>query len=214
MTTTYSYAVLPAPGDFANQAVNEDSLAAEIAASNPAISSAQLEAIRTTESEDGATKTCLIDFDADLSAGDQTQLDAIVAAHTGAPPTKICFHASSKLLEGEVAITNPSGFDVLGGVVTTPDFFTATLAACLGRLVGSCKAQGAGAELRLVEDGTTVLGTFAIPDSSGAWQQMQWFTSTPPSAGTHTYTIEGKLGAATSAAARFTSLSLLEVVPV
>jgi hypothetical protein len=213
MTTTYSYAVLPAPGDFPNQAVNEDKLTAAIAASDPAISSAQLEAIRTAEDEETAAVTCMIDFDGDLSAGDQTQLDAIVAAHDGQPPTKICFHASSKLLEGEAAITNPSGFDVLGGVVTTPDFFTANLAACLGRMVGSCKATGEGAELRLVEDGATVLGTFAITDSSGAWGQMQWFTSTPPSAGTHTYTIEGKLNGATSAAARFTSLSLLEVVP-
>jgi hypothetical protein len=210
--TTYQFAVLPAPGDFLNQAVNLDKLTAAIAASDPAISSAQLSGISTSEDEEAAEVTCSIVFDGELSAGDQTQLDVIVAAHDGQPPTKIVFHASSKLLEGEVALTNPSGFDVLGGVVTTPDFFTAILAACLGRIVGSYKAVGAGAELRLVEDGATVLGTFEIPDSSGAWQQMQWFTSTPPSAGTHTYTVEGKLNGATSAAVRFTSLSLLEVV--
>ena len=210
--TVYQFSVLPAPGDFLNQAVNLDKLTAAIAASNPAISSAQLVGISTDEDEETAAVTCSIDFDGELSAGDQTQLDAIVAAHNGQPSTKICFHASSKLLEGEVALTNPSGFDVLGGVVTTPDFFTAILAACLGRIVGSYRAVGAGAELRLVEDDETVIGTFEIPDSSGAWQQMQWFSSTPPSAGTHTYTIEGKLNGATSAAVRFTSLSLLEVV--
>lgn len=208
MTTTYQFAVLPAPGDFPNQAVNEDKLKAQILAAELAV---QLEQIRTSCNEDGTTCTCSVDFAAELSQAEQDQLDAVVAAHDGAPPTSIKFHAASKLVEAEVALTNPSGFDVLGGVVTTPSFFTATLAACLGRIVGKCKAQGDGAELRLVEDGTTVMGTFTIPDSADAWQNMQWFTTTPPTAGTHEYTIEGKLNGATSAAVRFTSLSLLEV---
>jgi hypothetical protein len=39
---------------------------------------------------------------------------------------------------------------------------------------------------------------------------MQWFSSTPGSEGTHEYTLEVKLGTATSGSIRYTSMSLLE----
>lgn len=204
----YSYAHT----DFANDLFNEDALEQQVAAD--ATITTALSYIKSSESVDGngdptGNFTVKFGFPTDLSSGEQDALDALVAAHTGAPPTKVKFHASSTILHEEVNITE-SDWTTMGGVVTTPEFFCPTVACLKARIVGSYNTNGSGAELRIVEDGTTVLGTFALPDSSQAWAQMQWFTTTAPSAGTHEYTIEAKLGAATAAKVRFVSMSLLE----
>jgi hypothetical protein len=204
----YSYAHT----DFANDIFDEDALKQQVDA-NGTITT-ELSYIKSAESvdEDGnptGNFTVVFGFPTDLTGGEETALDALVAAHDGAPPTKVRFHASSTILHDEANITE-SDWTTIGGVVTTPEFFCPTVACLKARIIGSYNTNGTGAELRIVEDGTTVLGSFELPDSSQAWAQMQWFTTTPPTSGTHEYTIEGKLGTATSAKVRFVSMSLLE----
>lgn len=193
--------------DFANDLFNEDKLKQEIAA-NESISTA-LDYIKSSEDVESGATTVTFGFPTDLSAGEQTALDVLVAAHDGAPPTQVRFHASSSIIGGEANITE-ADWTVLGGVVTTPEFFCPAVQCLKARIVGSLNTDGEGAELRIVEDGTTVLGSFVMPDSSQAWAQMQWFTTVSPSSGTHEYTIEAKLNGATSAKMRFVSMSLLE----
>jgi len=151
-------------------------------------------------------------FASTLSGGDETTFDGLVAAHDGVASTSIQFHAASKLVEGDLAITEDASWQCLGGAVTTPDFFSSNIAAMIGRITGRYKTDGSTVELRMVEDGTTALGTTTLPDTASAWATMQWMASTAPSAGTHEYTLEGRLNGSTSASVKFCSVSLLEVV--
>jgi len=197
---------------FANDTWNEDRLKEEVAV-NVNITTA-LNTIKSNEALDGDGKptgnfTVSFIFPTDLSGDEQTALNALVASHTGLPPTKCKFHASSTIIGKEEVITG-SEWTVLGGVVTTPQFFCPCLTGIKARIVGSYKADGGGSQIRIVEDGTTVLGSFALPGTSNQWTQMQWFTTVVPSEGTHEYTIEAILGSAGSAAVRYVSMSLLE----
>jgi hypothetical protein len=198
--------------DFANDIFNEDALEQQVAAD--AGITTELSGVKSAEGVDEngeptGTFTVSFIFPTDLAAGEQTALDALVAAHDGSPPTLCKFHASSTIIHDEKNITDPD-WAVLGGVVTTPQFFCPTLVGIKARIVGSYKTNGAGAEIRIMEDELTELGSFALPDSSQAWAQMQWFTTTPPSPGTHEYTLEAKLNGASAATVRFISMSLLE----
>jgi hypothetical protein len=136
----------------------------------------------------------------EMTAEEKAQVDGALAV----APT---FLGSSIAVQNEVEVTS-SEFSGVGGIVTTPSFF-GSLASLRCKLIGSYKTTGLGAELRFVEDDTKVMGTFSLPDSSGAWQTMEWFTDVEPSEGTREYILEAKLGAASSAYLRFVSMSLL-----
>jgi hypothetical protein len=204
--TPYNYSI---SGDFPQQKVNGDTLSQEIVASDPPITSAALDPaynIRTKGDD------CAIWFDDPLSAGDQTQLDAIVAAHQGNPPLAVRYHATASLVEERVIVTT-NDWGYLASAVTSPDFFMSDLTKFIGKVVGAFKAIGAGAELRVLEDDDTkVLGSFAIPDSADEWTQMSFYSTALPSAGQHEYIIQGKLDGATSAEIRGTSMTILENV--
>lgn len=204
MTYSYSYELT----EFQNDLVAEDRLKLEIEAT---ISPPPALVGITTRENPGASSTCGVKFAAELDAAQKAALDAIVAAHSGAPVPVPTFRASSTLIGLESEISAVGGFEVLGGVVTTPDFFSPNLAALVSRIVGEYNAIGTGAELRVVEDGGTVLGSLELAEAAD-WTKMQWFTTTPPSAGTHHYTLEGRLNGATSASVRFVSMTLLELV--
>jgi hypothetical protein len=208
MTYAYTYGLT----DFPNDTVDETRLKAEVEA-DPAIATELLSIgawIPDPVEEPGAPATCVVVFAAELASAEKTALDALVAAHSAAPVTCPIFRASSTLVELEKEIVAVGGFEVLAGVVTTPDFFSKNLAALVSRIVGEYRAVGTGAELRVVEDDGTVLGTFSLVPAAD-WTKMQWYTSTAPSAGTHHYTLEGRLNTATSAKVRFVSMSLLEM---
>lgn len=143
---------------------------------------------------------------------------------TTSEPTAVAgppkFHATSKIVDGAdvgtVVIEPGPAWQVLGGVVANPGFFTPNLPKVMGRVVGSVKAVGAGAELQVVEEdpvgGDVVLGTYVVPDSAGAWVVLKFSAMlAAPRAGDHTYRLEGRLNGATSMALRFTSLSMLEL---
>jgi hypothetical protein len=207
MTVEYSYA----DTYFLNDVCNEDSFTAEIVA-NETITT-DLDYVRTSEDEDTGSITVYVGFASTLSSGEEAALDALAAAHTGAAPMVVTWHASSVLTDAEKSITDTDpDWTELGGAVTTPDFFTSNVAACKGRVVGMVKSNGTGAKLRLKEDSTTPSGGFDVPDTSGAWQAMQWFSPDAPTSGTHAYMLEGQLpsSGATAVSVKFVAVSLLE----
>lgn len=155
----------------------------------------------------------VIEFASPLDPSEESALDAVVAAHVGAPTYALIFHASSLAIGNPAAITSDQTWQDLGGVVTTPSFFVSNLNAIIARIVGDARAVGSGAELRLVEDESRVLSPVAlIPDTGGSWGLLPPFNSDqPPSAGQHVYTLQGRLNGANSASLRYTSLTLMEL---
>jgi len=197
--------------DFLNDIFNEDSLKLAIAADENI--ETELSNIKSSENVDTGVITVTFEFPTDLSGDEQTALSALVAAHTGAPPTTIVFHASSVLTDAEASVTDQDpSWTALGGSVTTPNFFTPNLAYCTGRVVGEVKSNGTGGKLRVKEGTATPSGGYNVPDTGGEWELMQWFTPDAPTAGTHKYTLEGQLpsSGATALAVRCVAISLLE----
>lgn len=160
-------------------------------------------------------------------------LDAVIAAHTG-KVKKPRYHDSLRLVGPVVAITTVDTWQDLGSIVTTPGFFTGN-PAVFASLVGSVKADGAGAELRLVQDvghlnangkrrvydGTpaevTVLTStpYAIGDTSDAWEDAEFKTDVAMQLETRNeYRLEGRLGVtgtqATTADVRVMVTALME----
>lgn len=126
------------------------------------------------------------------------------------------FLASSLLVNQEVAITETTNWQILGGVVTNVEFFTKNLSKVIGEMLGSFKTAGTGTELRIVEEATDgseiVVATATLPDYSGAWTVGRVPSAVVPRSGTNTYRLEGRLNGATSAALRFCTISLLETL--
>lgn len=197
--------------DFLNDTFNEDKLTQEIAA-NETITT-ELDFITSTEDVDTGDVTVTFHFPTTLSAGEVTALDSLVAAHDGSPPTQVIWHASSVLTDQESSVSDTTpDWTELGGTVTTPDFFTDNPQNCKGRVVGLVKSNGTGGKLRLKEGDATPSGGYDVPDTSGAWQEMQWFTPDNATAGTHSYILEGQLptSGATQLEVKYVAVSLLE----
>ena len=205
MSVEYSYQA----SAFPNDCFNEDRLKLEVG-SSPSITTT-LDYVRSREDVETHVFTAYLGFASELSTEEQSALDAVVAAHSGAPIPTYIFHASSTLCEGEHEITDAEWI-ILGGVVTTPSFFMADLSKSLARVVGSFKTVGESVELRVCEDGVPMGTPHDLDASADVWATMQWYISGTPSEGTHEYTLEGRLVTATSAAVRFVSMSLLGVV--
>jgi len=190
--------------DFANDVVCEDKLTLEIAGSSIATE-------LTSMSSDEEAGECVLTFVSALSGADETMLDAIVAAHD-AIMSCYRFHAASTLVQGEIAITETSEWQVLGGVVTTPSFFCRDVTKLLARIIGSKKSDGDGLEIRVMENGSTVLASASFDSTSDVWTQVKFYSSTSPGVGTSEYTLQARLNSATSGSVRFFSMSLLEAV--
>lgn len=124
------------------------------------------------------------------------------------------FLASSKLAEGTVKIVSDQDWDLIGGVVTTPDFFLPDLSRALGRVL--CSVNGDGGQLRIIErqeDGTETdlkQPAVEVSDTAGGWKTVRFWMSGVPTNGTNEYRLEGRLNGATGLQVRFVTLSLLE----
>jgi hypothetical protein len=200
--------------DFLYGTFNEDKLTQQIG-SDEAITTTLL-AINSSEivTEGVPTGDFVVSFsfDGDLSVDEKTALDTLVANHDGQPPISYKYHATSSLVEAK-AIVESAEWGYMASAVTTPDFFIANLAMFIGRVIGSYRAVGTGAELRVLEDDEDrILGSFSMADTVGEWSTMQFFSSTPPTHGTHEYILQGRLNGATEAEIRGTSMTILEAV--
>lgn len=157
-------------------------------------------------------------FTAVLSSAEEATLAALVAAHVGTAQIALIFKASVLAVGDEKAILGVTEWEDLGGVVTSPSYFIPDVQKAIARIVGDCRADGAGAELRIIEDGEgtdpprVMSASAPIPDTLGGWQLLPPFnTNQSPSEGQHLYRLQGRLNGATSAAVRYTSLTLMEI---
>lgn len=205
--------------DFANGII-EEKFHAECAAD--ATINQKFEGVTVHEGDD----RCDISIASALTGAEKVQLDALVAAHDGTLQPRLAFHASSKLLGvAGFNITAVDAWEVVDGVITSPDFFVKVLSAVLGRIVGASKVTGIGAKLRVVEKGTGAGGAdrilsdeFDLADTAGSWNTdgIGFNTNAPPSPGQNEYHLEAQLGVtgaqATSAEIRSVSMSLLELL--
>jgi hypothetical protein len=153
-----------------------------------------------------------------LDAGQMATLDALVAAHAGTTETVRRFRTSSLVVLKSQAVSDPTGWDELGGVVTSVDYFVSEVLLASARIVGQYKTTGAGALLRVVEnDGgsqRTVSPELSLPDTAGEWAFLPSFTTDKaPSVGQNLYRLQGKLNTATALSLRYVSMSLMETEP-
>ena len=191
----------------ANDAVDPTSLYSQI--QGAALSSATFEYVSTDSDPTGSgVPTIYVWFDSEPNSADRATLGGIIAAHTGVAAPRVTFHASSKFVESTAAISNDTDWEVLGGVVTSPSFFADDLDSIVGRCTGFCEVTGLGVELRVTENGATMLSSPHALSESGTFQ---FDTDTPPSAGQNVYRLEARLNGATAASVSFVSMSLLEV---
>lgn len=203
--TKYSYSISQ---DFPNQMVNLSTLTQEIVAS--AIVTA-LDHINEDETAD----ECDIWFVDALSAGDQTILDGIVAAHQGNEPYVFQFRASSKVVGSQgKTITSPTEWEDIGGAVTNISFFVADASKAWGRFSGDVKTNGAGAKLRVIRqsDGLVCSADIPIPDTEGEWAIVSFWANQNQPANPDRFVLQGYLNGATSFEVRDYAVSLMELL--
>lgn len=202
--TAYSYTIAAA---FPNARVLPSLLQSEIQES-PAITTA----MRFIDTGGGV---CTIDFAGSLSPAEKAALDGIVSVHPGQTVVPE-FITNTPLIAGDVPITSQDWM-TLGGVVTNVGFFC-PVEQSYGELLGSAKATGAGAQLRLVEDdngdgGGTVVAAGPCNISDGDWSVIRFNSlGHTPREGARCYRLEGRLNGATAGSARFLSLTLFQLV--
>lgn len=166
---------------------------------------------------DGATTdlVCSCVFADALSDADKTTLDGLVGSHTGVRTTAV-FYASSKMIDDEILLVGSDWSD-LAGVVSNPAFFSTDVASMVGKIIGAMLVTGTGAQLRLIEtapDKSVVDMTptpYDLLDTAGAYVAQSFMTQVAPRPTSNIYTLQGKLGLATLAAIKFTSLTLLRI---
>jgi hypothetical protein len=158
-------------------------------------------------------------FPAALDPNDKTGLDQFMAdagyAFYRQAPQLAAFRASSKIVNDAVVVPTGAAWVTLGGVATNPGFFANNLTKIVGQITGNYKATGGTAELRVVETETatgieTVLGTFLLASSAGAWGMIEGLTNVAPKANLNTYRLEARGNTVTDLEVRFVTLVLLE----
>ncbi len=150
---------------------------------------------------------------ADTTDADKTNiLDPLITAHKGAI-TLVDRIETSTIIEGEIAITETTGWQDLPGIATTLGAFLGDADEAVGKLVGLVKTVGTGFEMRMVkEDDTSLLGTpYSHGDSAGVWEKLEFSTNQPPVLDFHFYRLQARLNGATSASVQSVRMSLLRV---
>lgn len=190
--------------DFPAHTVCSERLSMEISAT---ALSAKLGRIDTNSTQ------CGVCFHSELTTEERGILDAIVANHSGVPIPNLVFHAST-LLVGNPQEVHSVEWETVSGVVTNAGFFVKDIANALGRIVGQVKVSGTGAEIRILKrDNVVLLGPVALSDTANEWGVLS-ITTTPDApldAAETLYTVEARLGAASSLQFRYCSFALLEL---
>lgn len=163
--------------------------------------------ISVTSSEKGVVSIEM----ASLSDADFAVALADIQARFSRP---LRFLASSKLAEGTIQITSDQSWDLIGGVVSSPDFFLPDLSRAYCRIL--CSVNADGGQLRVIErqgDGTETdmkAPPIEVSDTAGDWKTVKFWLTAVPNVGTNEYRLEGRLNGASSLLVRFVSISLLE----
>jgi len=110
-------------------------------------------------------------------------------------------------------IVEVATWQLVDGVVTSPDFFNADLNVIFGRVVGQFRTDAAGAELRVVEAkagaADVVMGSIVAPSTVGVWTTFGFSTTVPPRTGQNTYTLEARTNGVAVCELRYLTLSLI-----
>ena len=143
-----------------------------------------------------------------LSAGEEALLDAVIAAHTGAP-----FYTYTPIL-GTFSYADEKPLDAAWGDITGGVADLSNFGYPMSSLVALTKCElktdGTGAELEMYESGGNALMTahYACPDTGGAWQKISFYTNLPMSAGDRSYVCRGRKNAVANASIRFMTLAV------
>lgn len=192
--------------DFANDVIHPEALIQEIGVNENITTT--LERIR--EKEDGSVELW---FESEPSAGEKTEIDSVVAAHSGNPPLKFSYLVPTKLIENTKEITEDQNWQDLGGVVTTLGAFMADVSKAWGRVIGQIKSVGTGAQIRVIRESDGVLlmtAPYDVPNTENVWQHCQCWVNQNQPADTDCFILQGRLNGATSLHIRYVSMSLLE----
>lgn len=154
------------------------------------------------------------------SAAEQTAATTTVNAHV-ASIQNVRLLAASTIVAGEgTIVTEEVGglWQLLGGVVTRPDFF-GPVANQFGRVIFQYRSTGGPLRMRLVEekagaaDVVITANPKVLADTVGVWTVQRMDTIVPFRFNTNAYRLEAQRGVgAVSADVRFVSMSLLRFV--
>ena len=125
--------------------------------------------------------------------------------------------SASKIDAEQIDVITDQEWTSLCGIVTTPGFFVSCPTRVAIRFIGDLLVAGSGAQLRLVQQlannsEPTVIGEYSPSDTGGAWLIRRMDNAEQATLSTCRFTVEARLNGATSLAARFFSLSLLEKI--
>ena len=159
----------------------------------------------------------IIEFDAALSAAEETELDTVVIpAHTGTPPNFQSVGKSTLVLQDEKSVVSSGVFEKVWGIRSNPAVLAAdegsTLDKTFAQILGEvrCDATGGDPKFRIQEDGVDIVASTSIADTSGSWVEFVAYIPVGVlSALRHRYTFDARLNGGTSLEFRETSLTLL-----
>ena len=207
--TDYLYTIST---EFPNAKVYIPSLTSEIEAS------AIVTALQDINVKVTGLDNCDIWFVDALSAGDETILDGLVAAHTGIGIVASMMGTTEVANRPfEILEVGPAWEDI-GGVVTTPSFFDPDMTQLMGRILGKYKSNGVGAKVKIVETtdvgvSTDVSPELDLPNTGGTWQTFRLDTDTPPTDSVWSeFKFAGQTGGVGNVEFQFTTFSMLKVV--
>lgn len=150
-------------------------------------------------------------FSRTLTAGEESTLDGIVAAHAGVETT-LWFRGGSLVVGSTaVSLTAIGSWQEIGAFDFDLSLAMKSVARATIRIVATGAADGTGARLRLVEDdlaGNVVVlsDAIAMADTRGAAALFKFDTTVAPNAGLKSYRLEGQLGADAPTAAASASV--------
>jgi hypothetical protein len=163
----------------------------------------------------------------ELTAGQQTELASLVAAHDGTCPDKTVFIESDQILGSGYTVTGDSEWEVLGGQPTSVNglllsngFELTDKQYFYGRITCEIKTSEAGPQFDIKEydplasSGVSLLSAVEdLPSTSGEWHIYTFTSDVEPHGEYRTYCFEGRLNGAASLEVRRAAITLLYTGP-
>ena len=154
---------------------------------------------------DDTVKDVFVHLNATLSGSEKIALDALVAGHDGAvEPDK--FETVSEIRIADAVF---GAVAIIDGVILRPDKMLKVTNRSHVRIVCDFKSDGAGAKLRLKENGVE-LHEWDLVDTSNVWVPKLHTTNAVLSAGLNRYEVEVELDGATAAEMRYGAIALFD----